>query len=66
MAEKLGILDLDHFVIDRREIDGRAGDPRRPDVRPGAAGRRLLDGGAGADGELRFFSPDATLRRPSS
>jgi len=61
MAEKLGILDLDHFIVDRREIDGRAetraaltfDQPRRGIASWIAAPAPM--------GSLSFFSPDANL-----
>jgi ferric-dicitrate binding protein FerR (iron transport regulator) len=61
MAEKLGILDLDHFIIDRREVDGRAetraaltfDQPRRGVASWIAAPAPM--------GSLSFFSPDANL-----
>jgi ferric-dicitrate binding protein FerR (iron transport regulator) len=61
MAEKLGILDLDHFIIDRREIDGRAetraaltfDQPRRGVASWVAAPAPM--------GSLGFFSPEANL-----
>jgi ferric-dicitrate binding protein FerR (iron transport regulator) len=61
MAEKLGVLDLDHFIIDRREIDGRAetraaltfDQPRRGIASWIAAPAPM--------GSLSFFSPDANL-----
>ena len=61
MAEKLGILDLDHFIIDRREVDGRA--ETRAALTFDQARREvaLLDRRAGADGELELFLPDANL-----
>ncbi|HEX9943660.1 MAG TPA: FecR domain-containing protein [Thermoanaerobaculia bacterium] len=61
MAEKLGILDLDHFIIDRREIDGRAEtraaltfDQTRRGVASWVAAPAPM-------GSLGFFSPDANL-----
>ncbi len=61
MAERLGVLDLDHFIIDRREIDGRAetraaltfDQPRRGIASWIAAPAPM--------GSLSFFSPDANL-----
>src|SRR6185295_3678330 len=61
MAEQLGILDLDHFIIDRREVDGRAetraaltfDHPRRGVASWIAAPAPM--------GSLSFFSPDANL-----
>jgi ferric-dicitrate binding protein FerR (iron transport regulator) len=61
MAEKLGILDLDQFIIDRREIDGRAetraaltfDQPRRGVASWIAAPAPM--------GSLSFFSPEANL-----
>lgn len=60
-AEKLGILDLDHFLIDRREIDGKVDtraaltfdQPRRGIASWLAAPSSMQS--------LRFFSPDANL-----
>ncbi len=61
MAESLGILDLDHFIVDRREVDGRAetravltfDQPRRGVASWIAAPAPM--------GSLSFFSPDANL-----
>ncbi|HEX4964233.1 MAG TPA: FecR domain-containing protein [Thermoanaerobaculia bacterium] len=60
-AEQLGILDLDHFIVDRREVDGRAetraaltfSQPRRGVAAWLAAPAPM--------GSLSFFSPDANL-----
>ncbi|HEV7506394.1 MAG TPA: FecR domain-containing protein [Thermoanaerobaculia bacterium] len=60
-AEQLGILDLDHFIVDRREIDGRAetraaltfSQPRRGVAAWLAAPAPM--------GSLSFFSPDANM-----
>lgn len=60
-AEKLGILDMEHFIVNRREIDGRAetraaltfDQPRRGVASWIAAPAPL--------GSLAFFSPDANL-----
>lgn len=60
-AERLGILDLEHFIVNRREIDGRAetraaltfDQPRRGVTSWIAAPAPL--------GSLAFFSPDANL-----
>ena len=60
-AEKLGVLDLDQFIIDRREIDGRA------ETRAALTfdqTRRGLAGWLAAPapmGSLSFFSPDANF-----
>ena len=61
MAEKMGILDLDHFIIDRREIDGRAEtraaltfDQTRRGVASWLAAPAPM-------GSLSFFSPDANF-----
>ncbi|HKI06170.1 MAG TPA: FecR domain-containing protein [Thermoanaerobaculia bacterium] len=61
MAERLGMLDLEHFIIDRREIDGRAetraaltfDQPRRGIASWIAAPAPM--------GSLSFFSPDANF-----
>jgi hypothetical protein len=61
LAAKLGILDLDQFIIDRREVDGRAetraaltfDQPRR-----GIASWLAAPAPMGA---LSFFSPDANF-----
>ena len=61
MAEQLGVLDLEHFIIDRREIDGRAetraaltfDQPRRGIASWIAAPAPM--------GSLSFFSPDANF-----
>ncbi|MFY9822295.1 MAG: FecR domain-containing protein [Thermoanaerobaculia bacterium] len=60
-AEQLGLLDLDHFIVDRREIDGRAetraaltfSQPRRGVAAWLAAPAPM--------GSLSFFSPDANM-----
>lgn len=60
-AERLGILDMEHFIVNRREIDGRAetraaltfDQPRRGVASWIAAPAPL--------GSLAFFSPDANL-----
>jgi ferric-dicitrate binding protein FerR (iron transport regulator) len=60
-AEQLGILDLDHFIVDRREIGGRAetraaltfSQPRRGVAAWLAAPAPM--------GSLSFFSPDANM-----
>jgi ferric-dicitrate binding protein FerR (iron transport regulator) len=60
-AEQLGILDLDHFIVDRREIGGRAetraaltfSQPRRGVAAWLAAPAPM--------GSLAFFSPDANM-----
>ncbi len=61
-AEKLGVLDLDQFIVDRREIDGRAENPRRPHLQPAAAGRRRVAGRAGADGRPALLLAGRKLR----
>ncbi|HEV2851421.1 MAG TPA: FecR domain-containing protein [Thermoanaerobaculia bacterium] len=61
MAEKMGVLDLEHFIIDRREINGQAetraaltfDQPRRGVASWIAAPAPM--------GGLSFFSPDANL-----
>ena len=60
-AEKLGILDLDQFIIDRREVDGRA--ETRAALTFDQA-RRGIAGWLAAPapmGSLSFFSPDANF-----
>jgi ferric-dicitrate binding protein FerR (iron transport regulator) len=60
-AERLGILDMEHFIVDRREIDGRAetraaltfDQPRRGVASWLAAPAPM--------GGLSFYSPDANL-----
>jgi ferric-dicitrate binding protein FerR (iron transport regulator) len=60
-AEKLGVLDLDQFIIDRREIDGRA-ETRAAltfdQTRRGIAGWLAAPAPMGS---LSFFSPDANF-----
>jgi hypothetical protein len=61
MAERLGVLDFEHFIIDRREIDGQAetraaltfDQPRRGIASWIAAPAPM--------GSLSFFSPDANF-----
>ena len=61
MAEKMGVLDLEHFIIDRREINGQAetraaltfDQPRRGVASWIAAPAPM--------GGLSFFSPDSNL-----
>lgn len=60
-AERLGVLDMEHFIVNRREIDGRAetraaltfDQPRRGVASWLAAPAPM--------GTLSFFSPDANL-----
>lgn len=60
-AEQLGVLDMEHFIIDRREIDGRAEtraaltfDQQRRGIAAWLAAPAPM-------GSLSFFSPDANL-----
>jgi hypothetical protein len=61
MAEKLGILDLDHFIIDRREVDGRAETRAALTFDHPRRGVAAWIAAPAPMGSLSFFSPDANL-----
>lgn len=61
MAEKLGVLDLDHFIIDRREIDGRAETRAAVTFDQPRRGIASWIAAPAPMGSLSFFSPDANL-----
>ncbi|MFL6194371.1 MAG: FecR domain-containing protein [Thermoanaerobaculia bacterium] len=61
MAEKLGVLDLDHFIIDRREIDGRAETRAALTFDQPRRGLASWLAAPAPMGSLSFFSPDANL-----
>jgi hypothetical protein len=61
MAEKLGILDLDHFIIDRREIDGRAETRAALTFDQTRRGVASWIAAPAPMGSLSFFSPEANL-----
>ncbi|MEA2600369.1 MAG: hypothetical protein QOF89_1361 [Acidobacteriota bacterium] len=60
-AEQLGILDLDHFIIDRREIDGRAETRAALTFSQTRRGIASWLAAPAPMGSLSFFSPDANL-----
>jgi hypothetical protein len=60
-AEQLGILDLDHFIIDRREIDGRAETRAALTFSQTRRGIASWLAAPAPMGSLTFFSPDANL-----
>jgi ferric-dicitrate binding protein FerR (iron transport regulator) len=60
-AEKLGILDLDHFIIDRREIDGRAETRAALTFDQARRGIASWLAAPAPMGSLSFFSPDANF-----
>lgn len=61
MAEKLGVLDLDQFIIDRREIDGRAETRAALTFDRPRRGIASWIAAPAPMGSLSFFSPDANL-----
>src|SRR6185295_9714855 len=61
MAEKMGVLDLDHFIIDRREIDGRAETRAALTFDRPRRGIASWIAAPAPMGSLSFFSPDANL-----
>jgi ferric-dicitrate binding protein FerR (iron transport regulator) len=60
-AERLGILDLDHFIIDRREIDGRAETRAALTFDQARRGIASWLAAPAPMGSLSFFSPDANF-----
>src|SRR6185295_12787989 len=60
-AEKLGILDVDHFIVDRREIDGRAETRAALTFDQPRRGVAAWIAAPAPMGSLSFFSPDANL-----
>ena len=61
MAEKLGVLDLDQFIIDRREIDGRAETRAALTFDQTRRGMAAWLAAPAPMGSLSFFSPDANF-----
>jgi ferric-dicitrate binding protein FerR (iron transport regulator) len=61
MAEKLGVMDLDHFIIDRREIDGRAETRAALTFAQTRRGIAAWLAAPAPMGSLSFFSKDANL-----
>jgi ferric-dicitrate binding protein FerR (iron transport regulator) len=60
-AEKLGVLDLDQFIIDRREIDGRAETRAALTFDQTRRGLAAWLAAPAPMGSLSFFSPDANF-----
>ncbi|PYQ62980.1 MAG: hypothetical protein DMF53_11685 [Acidobacteria bacterium] len=60
-AEKLGILDLDQFIIDRREVDGRAETRAALTFDQARRGIASWLAAPAPMGSLSFFSPDANF-----
>jgi ferric-dicitrate binding protein FerR (iron transport regulator) len=60
-AEKLGVLDLDQFIIDRREVDGRAETRAALTFNQPRRGVAAWLAAPAPMGGLRFFSPDANF-----
>jgi hypothetical protein len=61
MAEKLGILDVDQFIIDRREVDGRAETRAALTFTQTRRGVASWLAAPAPMGSLSFFSPDANF-----
>jgi ferric-dicitrate binding protein FerR (iron transport regulator) len=61
MAEKLGIYDLDQFIIDRRETDGRAETRAALTFDQTRRGIAAWLAAPAPMGSLSFFSPDANF-----
>jgi len=61
MAEKLGILDVDQFIIDRRESDGRAETRAALTFTQTRRGIASWLAAPAPMGSLSFFSPDANF-----
>jgi hypothetical protein len=59
--EQLGITDLDHFIIDRREIDGRAETRAALTFDQARRGMAAWLAAPAPMGSLSFFSPDANF-----
>ncbi len=60
-AEKMGILDVEHFIIDRREIEGRAETRAALTFTQARRGVAAWVAAPAPMGSLSFFSPDANL-----
>ncbi|HEX3556981.1 MAG TPA: FecR domain-containing protein [Thermoanaerobaculia bacterium] len=60
-AEQLGILDLDHFIVDRREVDGRAETRAALTFSQARRGVAAWLAAPAPMGSLSFFSPDANM-----
>ena len=60
-AEKLGVLDLDQFIVDRREVDGRAETRAALTFNQPRRGVAAWLAAPAPMGGLRFFSPDANF-----
>jgi ferric-dicitrate binding protein FerR (iron transport regulator) len=61
MAAKLGVLDLDQFIIDRREVDGRAETRAALTFAQARRGIAAWLAAPAPMGSLSFFSPDANF-----
>lgn len=61
MAERMGILDLDHFIVDRREVDGKAETRAALTFDQPRRGVAAWLSAPAPMGGLAFFSPDANL-----
>jgi len=61
MAAKLGVLDLDQFIIDRREVDGRAETRAALTFTQARRGIAAWLAAPAPMGSLSFFSPDANF-----
>jgi ferric-dicitrate binding protein FerR (iron transport regulator) len=60
-AERMGILDVEHFIIDRREIDGKAETRAALTFTQARRGVASWVAAPAPMGSLSFFSPDANL-----
>jgi ferric-dicitrate binding protein FerR (iron transport regulator) len=60
-AERLGILDLEHFIVNRREIDGRAETRAALTFDQPRRGIASWIAAPAALGSLAFYSPDANI-----
>ena len=60
-AERMGILDVEHFIIDRREIDGKAETRAALTFTQTRRGVASWVAAPAPMGSLSFFSPDANL-----
>jgi hypothetical protein len=60
-AERMGILDVEHFIIDRREIEGRAETRAALTFTQARRGVASWVAAPAPMGSLSFFSPDANL-----
>lgn len=61
MAERLGILDVEHFIVDRREIDGRAETRAALTFSQDRRGVAAWIAAPAPMGSLGFYSPGANL-----